>query len=100
MSSCLAPGRTSSTTPGRSGKLRLNGMSSLSDMACSYLAAFVMPGLVPGIHVLRVAQDVDGRDKPGHDDVGEFSFRGRSEKRLNARDGAAQDQGMDVVGAL
>ncbi len=29
-----------------------------------------MPGLVPGIHVLRaVRQLVDGRDKPGHDDV-------------------------------
>jgi hypothetical protein len=27
-----------------------------------------MPGLVPGIHVLRAArQGVDGRDKPGHD---------------------------------
>ena len=27
-----------------------------------------MPGLVPGIHVLRaVEQIVDGRDKPGHD---------------------------------
>ncbi len=28
-----------------------------------------MPGLVPGIHVLKAAQeeDVDGRDKPGHD---------------------------------
>ncbi|MDA9527942.1 hypothetical protein ACM42_05775 [Bradyrhizobium sp. CCBAU 25338] len=30
----------------------------------------VMPGLVPGIHVLRSAwQGVDGRDKPGHDGV-------------------------------
>jgi hypothetical protein len=30
----------------------------------------VMPGLVPGIHVLRSAQKgVDGRDKPGHDAV-------------------------------
>ena len=30
--------------------------------------AFVMPGLVPGIHVLAlVHKDVDGRDKPGHD---------------------------------
>ncbi len=30
----------------------------------------VMPGLVPGIHVaLSVLNDVDGRDKPGHDDV-------------------------------
>ena len=31
-----------------------------------------MPGLVPGIHVflsLRHVQDVDGRDKPGHDEV-------------------------------
>jgi hypothetical protein len=28
----------------------------------------VMPGLVPGIHVLeRTKEDVDGRDKPGHD---------------------------------
>ena len=31
----------------------------------------VMPGLVPGIHVLRAAwRGVDGRDKPGHDGVG------------------------------
>jgi hypothetical protein len=28
-----------------------------------------MPGLVPGIHVLATKKDVDGRDKPGHDDV-------------------------------
>jgi hypothetical protein len=30
----------------------------------------VMPGLVPGIHVFsgRGKKDVDGRDKPGHDD--------------------------------
>jgi hypothetical protein len=31
-----------------------------------------MPGLVPGIHAFRLAascKDVDGRDKPGHDDV-------------------------------
>jgi hypothetical protein len=29
-----------------------------------------MPGLVPGIHVLFIGgnQDVDGRDKPGHDE--------------------------------
>jgi hypothetical protein len=28
-----------------------------------------MPGLVPGIHVLGTAgkEEVDGRDKPGHD---------------------------------
>lgn len=30
----------------------------------------VMPGLVPGIHVLRaLRQGVDGRDMPGHDDA-------------------------------
>jgi hypothetical protein len=30
---------------------------------------FVMPGLVPGIHVFMLAtpKDVDGRDEPGHD---------------------------------
>jgi GTP-binding protein len=29
-----------------------------------------MPGLVPGIHVLPCVskKDVDGRDKPGHDE--------------------------------
>jgi hypothetical protein len=34
------------------------------------LALFVMPGLVPGIHVLLLSskEDVDGRDEPGHDD--------------------------------
>src|SRR5437588_9513773 len=26
-----------------------------------------MPGLVPGIHVFAPHEDVDGRDKPGHD---------------------------------
>jgi hypothetical protein len=30
---------------------------------------FVMPGLVPGIHVLFGAKDVDGRVKPGHDEL-------------------------------
>ncbi|WP_316238625.1 hypothetical protein [Bradyrhizobium sp. SZCCHNR1015] len=30
----------------------------------------VMPGLVPGIHAApRMPNDVDGRVKPGHDDV-------------------------------
>jgi len=26
-----------------------------------------MPGFMPGIHVFIAIQDVDGRDKPGHD---------------------------------
>jgi hypothetical protein len=32
----------------------------------------VMPALVAGIHVLHLGQskDVDGRDKPGHDERG------------------------------
>src|SRR5262249_49851849 len=29
----------------------------------------VMPGLVPGIHVSAAEEDVDGRDRPGHDGV-------------------------------
>jgi len=34
------------------------------------MSYFVMPGLVPGIHVVpRTPDDVDARDKPGHDDV-------------------------------
>jgi hypothetical protein len=35
------------------------------------LYPIVMPGLGPGIYVLLRAgsQDVDGRDKPGHDDT-------------------------------
>jgi hypothetical protein len=30
-----------------------------------------MPGLVPGIHVFAPIseEDVDGRDKPGHDEI-------------------------------
>ena len=34
------------------------------------MTLFVMPGLVPGIHVFLTdsKQDVDGRVKPGHDD--------------------------------
>jgi hypothetical protein len=33
-----------------------------------------MPGLVPGIHVLASLdeKDVDGRDKPGHDEESIF----------------------------
>jgi hypothetical protein len=38
-----------------------------------------MPGLVPGIHVLlqRDKKDVDGRDKPGHDERAALSVRPR-----------------------
>ena len=37
-----------------------------------------MPGLVPGTHVFRATkQDVGGRDKPGHDAVGERDFLAR-----------------------
>jgi hypothetical protein len=39
--------------------------------------SFVMPGLVPGIHVFLhlIKKDVDGRDKPGHDGATNRSFR-------------------------
>jgi hypothetical protein len=41
----------------------------------------VMPGLVPGIHVLMRAwrEDVDGRGKPGHDD-GTVAARGEGKR--------------------
>jgi len=29
----------------------------------------VMSGFMPGIHVFFLKQDVDGRDKPGHDNL-------------------------------
>ena len=32
------------------------------------ISILVMPGLVPGIHVLAQKKGVDGRDKPGHDE--------------------------------
>jgi hypothetical protein len=40
---------------------------------------FVMPGFMPGIHVLCPRKSVDGRDKPGHDDPYAIAlpFRGR-----------------------
>ena len=40
-----------------------------------------MPGLVPGIHVFTVliwSKDVDGRDKPGHDDFERANYPLRS----------------------
>ena len=44
-------------------------MERLNVMVCLNVRGFVMPGLVPGIHVFGAAkQDVDGRDKPGHDE--------------------------------
>jgi hypothetical protein len=32
------------------------------------LLVCVMPGFMPGIHVFPCCKDVDGRDKPGHDE--------------------------------
>src|SRR5690242_6221914 len=43
-----------------------------------------MPGLAPGIHVLREAgKAVDGRDKPGHDEL-ETLVRKRTEDLCNS----------------
>jgi len=36
---------------------------------------------LPGIHVFAATQDVDGRDKPGHDD---FNLTGKCSNRRNA----------------
>src|SRR5215216_1317372 len=59
------------TSPITSGPIPSPGRSSSLWVAMVYhLVQLVMPGLVPGIHVLlpQQGQDVDGRDKPGHDD--------------------------------
>src|SRR3954465_241111 len=55
---------------GWGGKGQCRGGELSPDLSGS--ASSVMPGLIPGIHVLaRSAQKkgVDGRDKPGHDDA-------------------------------
>ena len=58
----LSGGRIRALAQGR-GRGRDQGLTN------SDAKAFVMPGLVPGIYVLKspVRKDVDGRDKPGHD---------------------------------
>ena len=42
----------------------------MRSMKSGNLSKLVMPGLGPGIHVFLSVRikDVDGRDKPGHDD--------------------------------
>jgi hypothetical protein len=51
---------------------------------------FVHAGLVPGMHVLlslTLTQDMDGRDKPGHDDAkGAMAqpFQGKGNPRIAA----------------
>jgi len=53
-----------------------------------------MPGLEPGIHGNHTALDVDGRIKPGHDEVGGLkSMVGDQPRRMTiaeAVDGLAQ----------
>jgi hypothetical protein len=51
--------------------VRSAALDSEIDESCAVTTLSVMPGLVPGIHDLLTSaskQDVDGRDKPGHDD--------------------------------
>src|SRR5450756_1840216 len=86
----------------------------LTFMACSFEAFSVMPGLVPGIHVVfsvkqERKKDVDGRDdfaktrfalSPGHD-AAEFLYSRHIELRLLAGAVAAQRAVLaDRVGAL
>jgi hypothetical protein len=40
-----------------------------------------MPGLVPGIHVLAASEDVDGRDKPGHDERQQPTIKTKREQQ-------------------
>src|SRR5262249_37596502 len=59
--SCACAGENAISATAQSASLNL------SIMICSFGSTLVMPGLVPGIHVFNLKQDVDGRDKPGHD---------------------------------
>jgi hypothetical protein len=61
--------------PERAGKNKFRALKSLRKFSVGGELAdlektLAMPGLVPGIYVLSRAtpQDVDGRDKPGHDE--------------------------------
>jgi hypothetical protein len=50
------------------------GLPERVSVALMHGLSVVMPGLVPGTHVFRATkQDVGGRDKPGHDALGEVS---------------------------
>jgi hypothetical protein len=44
----------------------------------------IMPGLVPGIHVFATTsrEDVEGRDKPGHDEKATHSQYARQRLRM------------------
>jgi len=56
---------------------RLRSFSFGGQVVASMTLSFVMPGLVPGIHVLeRTKEDVDGRAKPGHDEGNASKERG------------------------
>jgi hypothetical protein len=50
------------------------------------MTKLVMPGLVPGIHVLACLskKDVDGRDQPGHDEKNDSFQRGESVSKPSA----------------
>ena len=43
-----------------------------------------MPGLVPGIHVFGHKKDVDGRDKPGHDERGSLSVAAQQDSSVTS----------------
>jgi hypothetical protein len=51
------------------------------------LISLVMPGLVPGIRVFAPTnkKDVDGRDKPGHDETWATRFETREDTLLTMR---------------
>jgi hypothetical protein len=57
-------------------------LPTLDDALSLGCLSIVMPALVAGIHVLTVVQKegVDGRDKPGHDELGLYA-RPRRMKR-------------------
>ncbi|QOZ73013.1 hypothetical protein WN72_47135 [Bradyrhizobium arachidis] len=57
-----------------------------------------MPGLVPGIHVLRTAgQGVDGRDKPGHDGCGSVCAQAVNSEESSLRYACLHSAARDIT---
>jgi len=59
-----------------------------------------MPGLVPGIHVFvafKKKKNVDGRDKPGHDEIVRESVMASLQQRTEIRDGMRIDWDVPIT---
>ena len=76
----------------------MRGSTTLTRWKRELSQEIVVPGLVPGIHVLRAAwKVVDGRDKPGHDDMETSEPNGELQPR-STRGSLSKTHGNDGPG--